>query len=127
MDVYLNARRDLLIVRSGKPLPAVAALGNWRKTNRKKVLRVSDEIRLALEAQGYYMRKLKDMHRKKCNGSDTCAISTGILTNQEAIRHAGKVASAVALNLEELPDRVPVLPDAVKIAHEITQNTADSG
>lgn len=64
MDVYLNARRDLLIVRGGEPIPAAAVLGNWRKINRKKVTRVSKEIRSALEAQGYYMRKLKDMHRK---------------------------------------------------------------
>ena len=64
MDVYLNARRQLLIVRSGDPIPAVAALGHWRKINKKRVARVSTEIRSALEVQGYYMRKLKEMHRK---------------------------------------------------------------
>lgn len=64
MDVYLNARRDLLVVRSGKPIPAVVALGNWRRIKKKRVVRISTEIRSALEAQGYYMRKLKDMNRR---------------------------------------------------------------
>jgi hypothetical protein len=31
--------------------------GKWRKT-KKKVLRVSDEIRSAVQRQGYYVRKL---------------------------------------------------------------------
>ena len=64
MDVYLNAKRQLLIVRSGNPIPAVVALGNWRKIKKKRVARVSKEIRSALEVQGYYIRKLKDMQRK---------------------------------------------------------------
>ena len=58
MDVYLSNRRDLLVVRRGTPIPAVAALGNWRKSKKKRIAKVSDEIRSALEAQGYYMRKL---------------------------------------------------------------------
>jgi hypothetical protein len=64
MDVYLNARRDLLVVQSGKSIPAVVALGDWRKIKKKRVVRISPEIRSALEAQGYYMRKLKDMYRR---------------------------------------------------------------
>jgi hypothetical protein len=64
MDVYLSARRDLLVVRSGNPIPSVAALGNWRKSKKKRIAKVSDEIRLALETQGYYMRKLKDVYRR---------------------------------------------------------------
>jgi len=64
MDVYLSARRDLLVVRRGTPIPAVAALGNWRKSKKKRIAKVSEEIRSALEAQGYYMRKLKDVYRR---------------------------------------------------------------
>lgn len=64
MDVYLNAKRDLLVVRSGKPIPTAAALGNWRKIKKKRDTKVSEEIRSALEMQGYYMRKLKDFYRK---------------------------------------------------------------
>ena len=62
MDVYLSARRDLLVVRRGTPIPAVAAPGNWRKSKKKRITKVSEEIRSALEAQGYYMRKLKDVY-----------------------------------------------------------------
>ncbi len=64
MDVYLSARRDLLVVRRGTPVPVVAALGNWRKSKKKRIAKVSEEIRSALEAQGYYMRKLKDVYRR---------------------------------------------------------------
>jgi hypothetical protein len=56
-DVYLNDRRDLLVVRKGFPIPVADASRRWRKMN-KKVLSVSDEIRQAVQQQGYYMRKL---------------------------------------------------------------------
>ncbi len=55
-DVYLNRRRDLLVVRKGFPIPIAA--GRWRK-RKKKVLSVSPEIGLAVQSQGYYIRKLK--------------------------------------------------------------------
>ncbi|WP_024519098.1 hypothetical protein [Bradyrhizobium sp. Tv2a-2] len=58
-DVYLNDRRDLLVVRKGFPIPVAGASGRWRK--RKKVVSVSDDIRLAVQSRGYYMRKLKDL------------------------------------------------------------------
>ena len=60
MDVYLNTKRDLLIVKKGFPVP-VAAQGKWRKS-KKRVIKVSDEISSALQRQGYYMRKLRDLH-----------------------------------------------------------------
>ena len=63
MDVYLNTKRDLLIVKKGFPMPPVAALGKWRKS-KKRVRKVSDEISSALRRHGYYMRKLRDLH---CN------------------------------------------------------------
>jgi len=61
MDVYLNSRRDLLIVKKGCPMPPVASVGKWRKS-KKRVFKVSDEIRSSLQRQGYYMRKLRDLH-----------------------------------------------------------------
>ena len=57
-EVYLNDKRDLLVVNKGSPLPLIGASGKWRK--KKKVLRVSDEIRLAVQRYGYYVRKLSD-------------------------------------------------------------------
>ena len=64
MDVYLNSRRDLLVVKKGCPIPPIAALGSWRKS-KKRVVKVSEEIRSALQMQGYYMRKLRDSHRNR--------------------------------------------------------------
>ncbi len=61
-DVYLNDRRDLLVVRRGFPIPAADASGRWRKRKRK-VVSVSDEIRLAVQSRGYYMRKLRDLKK----------------------------------------------------------------
>jgi len=57
-DVYLNDRRDLLVVPSGFPIPAIEASGRWRK--RRKVVNVSDDIRCAVQNRGYYMRRLKE-------------------------------------------------------------------
>jgi hypothetical protein len=62
MDVYLSTRRDLLVVKKGCPIPPVAAPGSWRKS-RKRVVKVSEEIRVAIQTYGYYMRKLRDRHQ----------------------------------------------------------------
>ena len=62
MDVYLSARRDLLVVKKGFPIPRAVVVGSWRKSKRR-VAKVSEEIRSALEKQGYYMRKLRDTSR----------------------------------------------------------------
>ena len=64
MDVYLNTKRDLLVVKTGYPMPPAAAQGKWRKS-KKRVIKVSDEISSALQRQGYYMRKLRDLHSKR--------------------------------------------------------------
>ena len=57
-EVYLNDRRDLLVIKKGSPLPSVGTSEKWRR--KKKVLRVSDEIRSAVQRHGYYVRKLSD-------------------------------------------------------------------
>jgi uncharacterized protein YcgL (UPF0745 family) len=59
MDVYFNTKRDLLVVKKGFPMPPIAAQGKWRKS-RKRVNKVSNEIKSALQKQGYYVRKLRD-------------------------------------------------------------------
>jgi hypothetical protein len=59
-DVYLNTRRNLLVVRNGLPIPD--ASGRWRKM--KKVASVSEDIKLAVQRQGYYMRKLTDIKKR---------------------------------------------------------------
>ena len=57
MDVYLNHRRDLLVVRKGALIPAAALPGSWRKSN-KPAIKVSAEIESAIKTRGYYVRKL---------------------------------------------------------------------
>ena len=64
MDVYLNTKRDLLVVKKGYPMPPAVAQGKWHKS-KKRVIKVSDEIRSALQRQGYYMRKLRDLHSSR--------------------------------------------------------------
>ena len=64
MDVYLSTRRDLLVVKKGFPIPPVAAPGSCRKS-KKRVVKVSEEIRSALQMKGYYMRKLRDLNRSR--------------------------------------------------------------
>lgn len=59
-EVYLNDRRDLLVVSKGLPIPLGRTPGKWRKS-KTKVLKVSDEIRSAVQRQGYYVRKLRDL------------------------------------------------------------------
>jgi hypothetical protein len=61
-DVYLNDKRDLLVVRNGLPIPLPDASGRWRK--KKKVVSVSEDIKLAVQRQGYYMRKLTDFKKR---------------------------------------------------------------
>ncbi len=58
-EVYLNDKHDLLVVKKGSPIPLLGGAGKWRK--KKNVLRVSDEIRSAVQRQGFYLRKLRDM------------------------------------------------------------------
>jgi hypothetical protein len=59
-EVYLNDRRDLLVVEKGRPLPPMAASGKWRK-RKKKVVRVSFEISSEVQRRGYYLRKLSHL------------------------------------------------------------------
>jgi hypothetical protein len=61
-DVYLNTKRDLLVVRNGLPIPLPDASGRWRK--KKQVASVSEDIKLAVERQGYYMRKLTGFKKR---------------------------------------------------------------
>lgn len=54
-DVYVNEKRELLVLRSGAGVPPNIP-GNWRKRKRTQI--VSEEIRAAVFAQGRYQRKI---------------------------------------------------------------------
>jgi hypothetical protein len=78
MDVYLNIRRDLLVLKKGSPIP-VAMSGSWRKS-KKRVVTVSEEIKSAIQTRGFYMRKLRDLPAK--GGTSSAAISTDVQSLQ---------------------------------------------
>ena len=58
-DVYLNAKRDrLLVIARGQPIPVVENAGRWRK-KKKATAAVSDEIKSAVQRDGFYWRRLR--------------------------------------------------------------------
>ncbi|MET4295321.1 transketolase N-terminal domain/subunit [Bradyrhizobium sp. LB1.3] len=57
-DVYRNDKRDFLVLSTGCAVPALYSAHKWRKS-RKRVLKVSDEIKSAVHARGYYLRSLR--------------------------------------------------------------------
>ena len=59
-DVYLNEKRELLVVIKGSPMPPFGLANKWRKS-KPRVTKVSDEIRATVDRQGYYMRLQSDV------------------------------------------------------------------
>ncbi|WFU43059.1 hypothetical protein QA640_11745 [Bradyrhizobium sp. CB82] len=57
-DVYRNDKRDLLVLSKGSAIPTLSSRHKWRKS-RRSVSKVSDEIRSAVQRQGYYVRSLR--------------------------------------------------------------------
>lgn len=57
-DVYRNGKRELLVLSNGTAIPVICSQNKWRKS-RKRVLKVSDEIKAAVQRQGYYIRSLR--------------------------------------------------------------------
>ncbi|WP_407114727.1 hypothetical protein [Bradyrhizobium sp. LMG 9283] len=57
-DVYRNGKRDLLVLSTGSAIPGPCSANKWRKS-RKRILKVSDEIRSTVQRQGYYTRSLR--------------------------------------------------------------------
>ncbi|WP_311972588.1 hypothetical protein [Bradyrhizobium agreste] len=56
-DVYRNGKRDFLVLSTGSAIPGACSANKWRKS-RKRILKVSDEIRSTVQRQGYYVRSL---------------------------------------------------------------------
>jgi hypothetical protein len=63
-DVYLDKRRNLLVLKKGAPIPPAWSSGTWRKCNRRAVA-VSDEIEFTIRTQGYYLRKPGEMKNER--------------------------------------------------------------
>ena len=76
-DVYLNDRRNyLLVVAKGQPIAAHRHLGQWHK--KKATVAVSDEIKRAVQRDGYYWRKLRRTQRSQLDGSKTSHLAIKI-------------------------------------------------
>lgn len=57
-DVYLNEKRDrLLVIARGQPIPVIEKAGRRRK--KKGTVALSDEIKSAVERDGFYWRRLR--------------------------------------------------------------------
>ena len=58
-DVYLNDNRSqLLVVAKGQLIPIHWQSGRWQR--KKAVATVSDEIKMAIQRDGYYSRRLRE-------------------------------------------------------------------
>ena len=57
-DIYRNDKRDVLVLSTGCAVPVICYPSKWRKS-RKRVLKVSDEIKSAVQRHGYYVRSLR--------------------------------------------------------------------
>jgi hypothetical protein len=62
-DVYFNDKRDLLVLSKGSSMPVPGSPSKWRKS-RKRVFKVSAEIKSAVQRQGYYIRRLRDIKER---------------------------------------------------------------
>ena len=58
-EVYFNDKHDLLVISKGSPIPTFRSSSKWRKS-KKRVSKASDEIWVAVQRQGYYVRRLRD-------------------------------------------------------------------
>ena len=58
-DVYVDNRRNLLVLKKGATIPPGSGSGTWRKC-KKRAVAVSDEIKSAVQMYGYYLRKLSE-------------------------------------------------------------------
>ncbi|WP_456664606.1 hypothetical protein [Bradyrhizobium sp. LB13.1] len=47
-DVYRNDKRDMLVLNTGSAVPVLYSAHNWRNS-RRRVLKVSDEIKSAVQ------------------------------------------------------------------------------
>lgn len=57
-NVYRNGNRDLVVLSTGSAIPGPYSANTWRKS-RRRILKVSDEIRSTVQRQGYYVRSLR--------------------------------------------------------------------
>ncbi|OSI23839.1 hypothetical protein BST65_20705 [Bradyrhizobium canariense] len=57
-EVYHSDKRELLVLSTGSAIPVFCHRKKWRRT-RRRVRKVSNEIKTAVARQGYYVRSLR--------------------------------------------------------------------
>lgn len=66
-DVYLSDRRDhLLVVAKGQSIPIHQSLARWYK--KRAAAAVSEEIRIAVQKDGYYSRRIRKLSQAASEG-----------------------------------------------------------
>ena len=71
-NVYLNEKRDrLLVIPRGRPIPVIESVGRWRK--KKGTVAVSEEIKSAIQRDGFYWRKLRKSKSLQSNAPTAIA------------------------------------------------------
>ena len=97
-DIYLSDKRvHLLVVPKGGVIPLGGTSARWRKKKRTAVT-VSDEIRLAVQRDGYYRRRLGEI-RKAAARTDFPATAPRKRFNtaaEPADKHSGKWRSVTS-------------------------------
>jgi hypothetical protein len=71
-NVYLNEKRDrVLVIPRGRPIPVIESAGGWLK--KKRTVAVSEEIKSAIQRNGFYWRKLRKSNSLKNNAPTATA------------------------------------------------------
>jgi hypothetical protein len=71
-NVYLNQKRDrLLVIPRGRPIPVIESAGRWLK--KKGTVAISEEIKSAIQRDGFYWRKLRKSNSLQSNAPTATA------------------------------------------------------
>ena len=85
-EIYLNGKHDrLLVIEKGQPIPVIENSGQWRK--KRAAVAVSDEIKLALQKDGFYWRRLAE--RRTSNSLPRKATSPAAISGPRSRSRTG--------------------------------------
>jgi hypothetical protein len=68
-DVYINGKREFLVVSNGSRTFTSGQAVKWKKS-KKRIKTVSAEIRSAVESQGFYLRRLNGKQGSIASGPE---------------------------------------------------------
>src|SRR5437588_4809176 len=111
-QVYLNEKRDrLLVVAKGQPIPVIENSGRWRK--KKGAVAVSDEIKSALQRDGFYWRR-----RAEHRGSNSLPSKPSVAAKATFSKRYRELSSGGANQMADTPTSAiaAVLPNIPQIS-----------